>query len=89
MAYYTEREMALTYAPAEIMRFAKGSTIMTPETAERLTWGLVTKDRQTGRYRRACPDTGSERAIIAEAKEAERLRAGAVAGPSAWSARRP
>jgi hypothetical protein len=86
--WYSERERARLYKPTDVIRFAK-SHVMLAEAAHRFAYGLVTLDRETGCYRRACLDSGSETQIINEEKYAERLKAGAVSGPSEWSARRP
>ncbi len=36
------------------MRFLRGRFVTSPVDAQRLTYGLVTQDRETGLYRRAC-----------------------------------
>jgi len=85
MLYSTE-ERSRTYGLTDIMRFSRGRFIMTPVDAERLSYGLVIKDRETGRYRRACYGPEEETGLINAAK----LK-GQLGGhmPSPWSSSRP
>lgn len=46
---------------------------MTAESAERLAYGLVELDRETGSYRRVQPDPGSETALINAANQRNAL----------------
>lgn len=73
---YSDKELQRLYKPADLIQFAKGSHVMPAEAAHRWTYGLVKLDRETGCYRRASLDSGSETQIINEAKYAERLKAG-------------
>jgi hypothetical protein len=84
---YSDAEMARTYGPADTIKFSRGRVIMTAEAADGFAYGLVVKDRETGRYRRASQDSGHETATINEAKLCARLRAGASI-PSLWSSSR-
>jgi hypothetical protein len=86
--WYSEKERQRLYKPSDLMAFAKGSHYMTAETAESFTWGLVELDRESGCYRRTCLDSGSETAIINEAKLRDQFKADDRDQPAPWSSGR-
>jgi hypothetical protein len=73
--YYTEAELSRRYQPADKMTFARGSYVMTAETAKKFSFDLVDLDRATGTYSRVQSDPSLERRLITEAIARERMRA--------------
>lgn len=86
---YSAAEMGRRYRRGEIITFARGLLTIRVEEADgpRYCHSLVELDHASDTFRRLCPETGLETAIVNEARARERMKAGTI-GRSAWSSSR-